>query len=96
MPSLAAAASAAETYNIGSQATLYLTIDASSITTVPGVWGANTGQQTSSSLVRISPPDQAPPLSPPGITVSQSTTYSYNLVISKLLTCVDSRSVSDV
>lgn len=85
---------AAETYNIGSQATLYLAIDSSSLTTLPGVWGTNTAQ-TTNNLVRIEPPDAAPPQTPPGITVTQTTAYTYNVIVSKLMTCMDSRTVRD-
>lgn len=94
---------AAQTYDVGAQATLYLTLDTSSLATFSGTGAWNSGQCTStnpagcnagSNLVRIQPPDAAPPQAPPGITISQTTVYTYNVIISKLMTCVDSRTVS--
>lgn len=84
---------AASSFNLGNTATLYLAIDTSSLNSITGTTFTPGTSTSLNSLVRISPPDQAPPTSPPGMTISQTTTYNYNLIISKLLTCVNERSV---
>lgn len=85
---------AASSFNLGNTATLYLAVDTSSLNSITGTTYTPGTTTSLNSLVRISPPDQAPPTSPPGVTISQTTTYNYNLIISRLLTCVNERSVS--
>lgn len=102
---------AADTYNLGGSATLYLAIDASSLNSIPGLSTNNqayttainptTGQPYTTTntnnwanYVRVSPADAAPPTTPPGITITGSATYTYNIIVSKMYTCMDQRTVS--
>lgn len=78
---------AAETFNLGGTANLYDVIDTSSLTTVAGQL---TGVQ---SLVRLSPAGSAPPTQAPGVTLSGSKTFTYNIIVSRLLTCTSDRTV---
>lgn len=97
------AVAAANTFNVGGTATIYIQVDASSLssvfgggtsssTTVAGVT-INNNDNSWVNYVTISPADASPPTSAPGITITGSVTYTYNVVIRKLLICTSSRSV---
>lgn len=73
--------------NLGGTANLYDTIDTSSLNSIAGTV---TGVQNT---VRLSPADAAPPAAAPGVTLSGSKTFQYNIIIGRLLTCGSDRTV---
>lgn len=81
----------ADTYSIGGTANIYDVVDTSGLSSTLSTL-SNPG---SSNLVRFEPASERPPGQAPGLTLSDSRTFTYNLIISKLLTCTTNRVVSN-
>lgn len=77
----------AATFNIGGTANIYDTVNTQGLSTVTStLTGVN-------SLVRFEPADQRPPSTTPGLSLSGSRTFTYNMIISRLLQCTNDLSV---
>lgn len=75
-------------YNLGGTANLYDTVDTSSLATLTAAG------MTADTSVRLSPADAAPPTTAPGVTLSGSKTFTYNVVVGRLTTCGTDKTVS--
>jgi hypothetical protein len=81
--------STASTFNIGGTASIYDVVDTSGLVSILGNT-VNTGTNT---FIRYEPADQHPPETAPGLTLDDSRTFSYNLIVRRLGQCATSLTV---
>jgi hypothetical protein len=77
----------AATFDIGGTATITDALDTTSLNSLGG--------NVAASLVRFEPADQTPPSAAPGLTLSDSRMFSYNLIVGRLSRCTQAITVSE-
>jgi hypothetical protein len=75
----------ATTFDLGGTATITDVLDTTGFNTLFG--------NTASSLIRFEPADQRPPSAAPGLTLSDSRTFTYNLIVGRLSRCTQTITV---
>ncbi|KAF6252300.1 hypothetical protein COO60DRAFT_540731 [Scenedesmus sp. NREL 46B-D3] len=78
----------ATTFDLGGTATITDVLNMESLNSVAG--------NRAASLVRFEPADQRPPSAAPGLTLSDSRTFTYNLIVGRLARCTQAITLSNV
>eukprot|EP00882_Tetradesmus_deserticola_P002023 GHRQ01002169.1.p1 GENE.GHRQ01002169.1~~GHRQ01002169.1.p1 ORF type:complete len:1068 (+),score=230.77 GHRQ01002169.1:406-3609(+) len=78
----------ATTLDLGGTATITDALDTQNLRTTAG--------NLAVSLIRVEPADQSPPSTAPGLTLSDSRTFTYNVIVGQLARCTQTITLSNV